>query len=306
MTPNTAPHLAYDKDAQQQQTLRTFAEATEVVWDHYDADKGRLTVAAGGQKLVFTIPLEKAQQIAPRKESLALLADVSLESRSNAYLVDRVTGDRFESFGIKVNPKDRLTYVWIEPGRFTMGCSPGDGECDLDEKPAHHVTIARGFWMGQTDVTQEAYQRVTGKNPSIPQGAKLPVEHVTWTDSDNYCRATGMRLPTEAEWEYAGRAGSAASRYGDLDSIAWYDKNSGYETHPVMQKLPNDWGLYDMLGNVWQWTADWDADRYSGNDETDPKGPTRGQYRVVRGSSFSESSMPSRTSRSLSKARYSS
>jgi formylglycine-generating enzyme required for sulfatase activity len=185
----------------------------------------------------------------------------------------------------KVNPKDGLTYVWIEPGTFMMGCSPGDGECRPDEKPAHQVTITRGFWMGQTDVTQEAYQRVTGKTPSYFKGAKLPVEKVTWTDSQNYCAATGMRLPTEAEWEYAARAGSTASRYGDIDSIAWYGNNSGNTTHPVMQKLANDWGLYDMLGNVWQWTADWYTDKYSGNNEADPKGPSSGQSRVVRGGS---------------------
>jgi formylglycine-generating enzyme required for sulfatase activity len=183
----------------------------------------------------------------------------------------------------KVNPKDGLTYVWIEPGTFTMGCSPGDGECHAWEKPAHQVTLTRGFWMGQTDVTQEAYQRVTGKNPSNFKGAKLPVEEVTWTDSQNYCQATGMRLPTEAEWEYAARAGSTDSRYGDIDSIAWYNANSDGKTHEVGQKQPNEWGLYDMLGNVWQWTADWSTDKYSGNNETDPKGPSSGQFRALRG-----------------------
>jgi len=184
------------------------------------------------------------------------------------------------------NPKDGLTYVWIEPGTFMMGCSPGDGECYPDEKPAHQVTITRGYWMGQTDVTQEAYQRVLAKNPSHFKGVKLPVENVSWTDSRNYCAATGMRLPTEAEWEYAARAGNPASRYGDIDSIAWYYENSGNTTHPVMQKQPNDWGLYDMLGNVWQWTADWYTDKHSGSKEMDPKGPSSGQYRVLRAESW--------------------
>ena len=94
-----------------------------------------------------------------------------------------------------------------------------------------------------------------------------------------------MRLPTEAEWEYAARAGSTATLYGDIDSIAWYANNSGSTTHPVMQKQPNEWGLYDMLGNVWQWTADWYTGQYGGGGETDPKGPTSGQRRALRGGS---------------------
>ena len=186
----------------------------------------------------------------------------------------------------KANPKDGLTYVWIQPGTFTMGCSPGDTQCDSDEKPAHQVTITRGFWMGQTDVTQEAYERVTGKNPSHFKGPKLPVETVNWNEAQGYCQAVGMRLPTEAEWEYAARAGTTGSRYGDLDQIAWYTANSGGKTHEVMQKQPNAWGLYDMLGNVFEWTSDWYADKYAGNAETDPQGPASGQNRVLRGGSW--------------------
>jgi len=189
----------------------------------------------------------------------------------------------------KVNPKDGLTYVWIQPGAFTMGCSPGDSQCDPDEKPAHRVTITRGFWIGQTPVTQEAYERVTGKNPSNFKGPKLPVETVNWNEAQSDCQAVGMRLPTEAEWEYAARAGTTGSRYGDLDQIAWYTANSGGKTHEVMQKQPNAWGLYDMLGNVWEWTADWYADKYAGNAETDPQGPASGQNRVLRGGSWYDS-----------------
>ena len=148
------------------------------------------------------------------------------------------------------------------------------------------ATITTGFWIGQTPVTQQAYQRVVGTNPSSFKGAQLPVENVIWTEAQSYCQAAGMRLPTEAEWEYAARAGTTGSRYGDIDSIAWYNANSGNKTHEVARKQPNAWGLYDMLGNVQQWTADWRTDQYSGNSETDPHGPTGGQYRVVRGGSW--------------------
>jgi formylglycine-generating enzyme required for sulfatase activity len=185
----------------------------------------------------------------------------------------------------KVNPKDGLTYVWIPPGTFQMGCSPGDSECSSDESPAHTVFITKGFWMGQTEVTQGAYQRVVGTNPSHFNGDRLPVERVTWNDARSYCGAVGMRLPTEAEWEYAARAGSTVSRYGDLDAIAWYRGNSGSQTREVAQRQPNAWKLYDMLGNVWEWVADWYG-YYGQSPSKDPPGPSQGEDRTLRGGSW--------------------
>jgi formylglycine-generating enzyme required for sulfatase activity len=156
-----------------------------------------------------------------------------------------------------VNPNDGLTYVWIPPGKFTMGCSPGDANCDPDEKP-REMTIDHGFWMGQTLVTQGAYQRVTGENPSFyKHGDQYPVEKVDYIDAYGYCVAVGMRLPNEAEWEYAARANTTGPRYSDdLNAIAWYKDNSFGHAHPVAQKQPNAFKLYDMLGNMWQWTTE--------------------------------------------------
>jgi formylglycine-generating enzyme required for sulfatase activity len=185
----------------------------------------------------------------------------------------------------QVNPKDGLTYVWIPPGTFTMGCSAGDTDCDGDEKPAHQVTISKGFWMGQTEVTQEAFQRVTGNNPSKFKGSKLPVEQVTWNQAKSYCEAVGMRLPTEAEWEYAAKSGTSGARYGALDDVAWYNSNSSGKTHEVGQKQANGFVLNDMLGNVWEWVSDWYGS-YSAAAASDPQGAQSGTFRLLRGGSW--------------------
>jgi len=187
----------------------------------------------------------------------------------------------------KINPKDGLTYIWIPPGTFQMGCSPGDSECPENQKPVHQVTISRGFWMGQTEVTQEAWQRIMGTTPSSFKGAERPVESMSWDEAKNYCQIVGMRLPTEAEWEYAARAGSSQDPYGDLDQIAWYAGNSGKMAHPVGTKQANPWGLHDMLGNVWEWVADWFAAPYPDGSATDPKGPASGKVRTIRGGAWS-------------------
>jgi uncharacterized caspase-like protein len=169
--------------------------------------------------------------------------------RSSAGVAPPVDGPRIPSGpqagATKVNFKDGLTYVWIPPGRFMMGCSQGDSDCDDDEKPAHEVEITKGFWLGQAPVTQQAYQHVIGQNPSYFKGANLPVETVNWNEAQAYCGAIGGRLPTEAEWDYAARAGSAQSRYGDIDGsrgtaataairpMRWHRRNrtlGGYST----------------------------------------------------------------------------
>jgi len=195
----------------------------------------------------------------------------------------------------KVNSKDGLTYVWVPPGKFQMGCSPGDADCGDDEKPAHQVTITKGFWLGQTSVTQAAYRRVTGKDPAQHQGDKLPVEFVDWNEATAYCAAIGGRLPTEAEWEYAARAGSTGARYGNLGDVAWFTDNSGGQSHEVGQKPANAFGLYDMLGNTWQWVADWYGP-YPSGPQTDPSGPASGKYKEPRGGSWGSTAKLTRAS----------
>ncbi len=186
--------------------------------------------------------------------------------------------------GTKVSSKDGLTYVLIPAGTFQMGCSPGDGQCFDLEKLVHTVRITKRLWVGQTLVTQAAYRRVLGTNPSRFKGERLPVENVTWDEARSYCSAVGMRLPTEAEWEYAARAGSITGRYGDLSAIAWYRDNSGGQTHEVAQKEANAWKLYDMLGNLNEWTTDWyDVNYYSQYPTQDPQGPSTSWGRVMRG-----------------------
>ena len=182
-----------------------------------------------------------------------------------------------------------MKYAWIPPGTFLMG---GNGRSD---NPQHRVTISKGFWMGITPVTQAQWQAVMGYNPSNFRGDDRPVEQVSWTDCQEFCQKlaelTGkpIRLPTEAEWEYACRAGTVSEYWNgigeeSLKKVGWYSGNSGWETKPVAKLAVNPWGLYDVHGNVWEWCADLNGTLVSEN-QTDPKGATLGGYRVIRGGS---------------------
>jgi formylglycine-generating enzyme required for sulfatase activity len=178
-----------------------------------------------------------------------------------------------------------------------MGCSPGDNECTDDEKPSHQVTITKGFWIGQTVVTMAAYRRFAGRvgvqMPHAPDFNKgwnnqdMPIVGVSWDDATAFCGWAGGRLPTEAEWEYAARGGSTEARYGPLNDVAWYSGNSGNETHEVGQKRANGFGLYDMLGNVWEWVNDsFEPNYYQNSPSQDPTGAASGSWRVLRGGSW--------------------
>jgi formylglycine-generating enzyme required for sulfatase activity len=156
----------------------------------------------------------------------------------------------------KVNSQDGLTYQWIPPGSYYTGCLPDDTECYGLERHQSKIIIDQGFWIGRTEVTQAAYMRVMDTAPSHYKGADLPVDSVGWNDATTYCSRIGMRLPTESEWEWAAYGGTAELPKESLEAYAWYDPNSNDSTHPVATKLPNGYGLWDMLGNVWEWVQD--------------------------------------------------
>jgi formylglycine-generating enzyme len=217
---------------------------------------------------------------------------------------------------------DTTMMALIPAGSFRMGDITGTGV--IDEQPVHEVTITRPFLMARIPVTQAQYEAVMGSNPSYFKGPDLPVERVGWYDAVEFCNelsrqegldpcysgsgenivcdftANGYRLPTEAEWEYACRAGTETDFHTgnmthsgyppldpDLDRAGWYRVNSGGETHPVGQKEPNAFGLYDMHGNVWEWCWDWySGNYYASSPAEDPRGPATGTRRVVRGGSW--------------------
>lgn len=208
----------------------------------------------------------------------------------------------------QLNKRDREEYRFIPKGSFRMGCVP-TGACDTAEKPRHQVNITKDYWMAVTDVTATDYQRFLENNkgrkkPDAPFWVSKkewwesihPVVNVSWEDAAAYCQWVGGRLPTEAEWEYAARGGNVDEVFpmnseNSRDKANFYGKsgNDIYEyTSPVRKFDPNTWGLFDMAGNVWQWTADWfDSAYYNNSPADDPEGPESGKERVVRGGSFS-------------------
>jgi len=218
-----------------------------------------------------------------------------------------------------------MEFVLIPAGSFRMGtptpsCPQDDPftekneyqECrnsvDSDETPQHKVVISKPFYMGRYEVTQEEWYKIMGSNPSAFKSEKVggnsrrhPVEQISWDDAQEFIRKLNQkegtqkyRLPTEAEWEYAARAGSTGKycfgdSEGQLGQYAWYESNSGDKTHPVGQKQPNAWGLYDMHGNVLEWVQDWYGKTYyADSPSADPRGPSSGSYRVLRGGKWGD------------------
>ena len=206
-----------------------------------------------------------------------------------------------------------MTFILLPAGTFTMGSPSNEPGRNSDEGPQHQVTLTQPFYMQTTEVTQAQWETEMGSNPSYFSGCPTcPVEQVSWEDVQVFLRYMNARgegtydLPTEAQWEYAARAGSTTAFYNggitetgseydpNLDAIGWYTYNSGSETHPVGQKVPNSWGLYDMSGNVYELCRDWFS-RYDSSPSTDPTGPSTGTSRVRRGGSWSYNAERSRS-----------
>jgi sulfatase modifying factor 1 len=217
-----------------------------------------------------------------------------------------------------VKTKSGIEMILVPGGSFVMGDKKGD----VDEEP--HEVYVDSFYIDKYLVTQEEYEKVMRENPSRWKGRKNPVEQVRWSDAVKYCNARsrveglqpccnletwecnfnadGYRLPTEAEWEYACRAGTKSSySFGDdhreLRNYAWSKENSGGRPRPVGQKLPNPWGLYDMYGNVWEWCNDfYKVDYYQESPEKNPRGPKTGDTKVLRGGCWDATADKSRSS----------
>ena len=215
-------------------------------------------------------------------------ADEKLQQAGFRYLRTRTYSCGGKTHTVKEyrHEKTGLEFVLIPGGSFRMGSTDGGN----DEKPVHEVELS-SFLLAKTEVTQGVWRRIMGDNPSrFKKGDNHPVEQVSWEDCQKFCRKTGLRLPTEAQWEYACRGGTNTNYYwgNDIDGdYCWYSGNSGGNTHAVGGKKANAYGLYDMSGNVWEWCADWyDSAYYSKSPRKNPENTRKSSNRVNRGGSW--------------------
>lgn len=190
-----------------------------------------------------------------------------------------------------------MEFVLIKDGSFMMGSYEEEG--DEDETPRHKVTITKPFYMGKYEVNQEQWIEIMGENPSEFKNSQNPVDTVSWQDCILFTKElskltqNNINLPTEAQWEYACRAETTTKWFFGADEeeageYGWIDLNSEGMTHPVGLKMPNNWGLYDMYGNVQEWCLDWYENPYSQTDEKNPEGPKKGESRVIRGGGWGD------------------
>jgi formylglycine-generating enzyme required for sulfatase activity len=260
-----------------------------------DKKKQRIVAGSVFAALIVLIVLCSAVQKKQAAEARAKAAEARAKAAEAAEAYERSSGSRAgEQKIFEIAPGVSMTFCWCPAGEFVMGSPASEEDRDDDENQVK-VTLRKGFWMAKTEVTQAQWQAVMGANPSRFKGANLPVETVSWNDAQDFLKKLNARLgsedggimalPTEAQWEYAARAGqSGAYSGGALDQVAWWDDNSGGTTHPVGTKRANAWGLHDMSGNVWEWCAGWYHEDLPGG--VDPRGPTSGTGRVDRGGSW--------------------
>lgn len=239
------------------------------------------------------VTLRKSKKQKPATTQVAPKKHKSQSKPTKGGTVKRVATKTSYSNGTLTVNGIKYNMVWVAGGSFRMGATSEQGSVAWNrEKPVHSVTLS-GYYIGKTEVTQALWKAVMGCNPSYIKGDNLPVENVSWYDCQEFIRklnsliGQNFRLPTEAEWEFACRGGNNSRGYkysgsNYIDNVAWYYGNSGKKTHPVATKSPNELGIYDMTGNVFEWCADWYGE-YSSGAQTNPKGPYDGKYRVNRG-----------------------
>jgi formylglycine-generating enzyme required for sulfatase activity len=243
--------------------------------------------------------------------TLMSVGSLSLTTTSESKHVGNDTKSCPKEIAVSLGKGVTLQMVLIPAGEFIMGSPGSDHSADKDEKPQHRVRITKPFYLGKFLVTQEQWEAVMGNDPSPIGGLKMPVENVSWQDCQRFLEELNVKcgtghgkftLPTEAQWEYACRAGSTTRYFfGDevsrLGEYAWYGANSGNTLHPVGQKKPNAWGLYGMHGNIWEWCEDWyDGRYYAKAPVDDPLGPAAGSNRVFRGGCWGDAAGSCRSS----------
>ena len=255
-----------------------------VFCDGYDSEEGTV-------KLKASTPSNL--QITLSKEAVATQQNIVSQPAVAQQPVVQAPIANSDNIIIPVKDGISIDMIRVEAGTFTMGATAEMKDPSDKEKPTHRVTLTKDYYIGKYEVTQALWKAVMGNNPSYFKGDNLPVEQVSWDDCQDFLsklnRITGkmFRLPTEAEWEYAARGGNKSRGYqysgsNNLSDVAWYADNSGDETHDVGTKQPNELGIYDMSGNVWELCQDWHG-AYSSSSQVNPTGANSGSYRVSRG-----------------------
>ena len=271
-----------------QTTLPVGQHSYIVACDGYESEEGTVKLKASAPSNL---------QITLTKEAVATQQSIVSQPTVAQQPVAQPTVVNSDHISIPVKDGISIDMVRVEAGTFTMGATPEMEDPWDDEKPAHQVTLTNDYYIGKYEVTQALWKAVMGKKPSKFKGDNLPVEQVSWNDCQEFIsklnRITGktFRLPTEAEWEYAARGGkkSRGNQYSgsnNLSDVAWYLDNSGEKTHAVGTKQPNELGIYDMSGNVYEWCQDWKGS-YSSSSQVNPTGANSGSTRVFRGGSRS-------------------
>ena len=258
----------------------------------YNPDDETFLLQINGQKGAITVPKSSARSFKENYTSATVKGHSKLNSSLTKEILYSVTVTDPNTSAVYEFRQSTGNMVFVEGGTFQMGSNEGD-----DEKPIHTVTVG-DFYIGKYEVTQKEWEAVMGSNPSNFKGANRPVENVSWNDIKEFLQKLNFksgkqyRLPTEAEWEYAARGGNQGQNFkysgsNSIDEVAWYNGNSSSQTHEVGQKQPNELGIYDMSGNVWEWCSDWyDANYYSSSPSKNPQGPSSGSSRVLRGGSW--------------------